>query len=108
MVVAVYSSGSVLAQRRLFESTPHGDLMPLVDRLFDTAVGAKVESGSYVAIARALGLGPREILFVSDVTAELVAARDAGMAVVLSVRQGNPPQPGAGEFETVRTFDEIG
>ncbi len=108
MVVAVYSSGSVLAQRRLFESTPHGDLMPLVDRLFDTAVGAKIESGSYESIAQALGLGPREILFVSDVTAELVAARNAGMAVVLSVRQGNPLQPGAGEFEVVRTFEEIG
>ncbi len=108
VVVAIYSSGSVLAQRRLFESTPHGDLMPLIDRLFDTAVGAKVEAASYESIARALGLGPREILFVSDVTAELVAARNAGMAVVLSVRQGNPLQPGAGEFEVVRTFDEIG
>jgi len=108
VAVAVYSSGSVLAQRRLFESTPHGDLMPLVDRLFDTAVGAKVDPASYAAIARALARAPGEILFVSDVAAELVAARQAGMAVVLSVRMGNPPQAAAGEFEFIRSFDEIG
>jgi enolase-phosphatase E1 len=108
LAVAIYSSGSVLAQRRLFESTPHGDLMPLVDRLFDTAVGAKIESASYARIAAALGHAPADILFVSDVAAELIAARRSGMAVVLCVREGNQPQPRAGEFEAVRSFDEIG
>lgn len=108
VVVAIYSSGSEMAQRQLFASTPHGDLVPLINAFFDTAVGAKIESDSYAAIARALRLAPFEILFVSDVTAELLAARDAGMTVVLSVRPGNPPQLGAGAFESTRTFDEIG
>jgi enolase-phosphatase E1 len=104
--VAIYSSGSVLAQRLLFQSTPSGDLTPQLQAFFDTAVGAKIESASYARIAVALGRPPFEILFVSDVPRELAAAREAGMAVVLSLRPGNPLVDVAG-FETVRTFDEI-
>ena len=105
--VAIYSSGSELAQRRLFGSTVHGDLTPLVTGFFDTAAGAKVEPASYARIAGVLGRLPREVLFVSDVVAELVAARGAGMGVALSVRPGNPPQPAAGEFEIVATLDQV-
>ena len=39
--VAIYSSGSELAQRRLFESIEDGDLTPFIAAFFDTAVGAK-------------------------------------------------------------------
>jgi hypothetical protein len=52
-------------------------------------VGAKVEVNSYTKIAQALGQSASSILFVSDVTAELRAARAAGLDVVLSVRPGN-------------------
>ena len=104
--IAIYSSGSELAQRLLFESTGHGDLTPVIDAFFDTAVGAKVEAASYRRIAAMLERPAGEILFVSDVPRELAAARDAGMAVVLSLRPGNPLVDVAG-FETVRTFDEI-
>jgi enolase-phosphatase E1 len=100
--VAIYSSGSVLAQRRLFESTPAGDLTGLIRAFFDTAVGPKTSSGSYVRIAQALGHEPSRILFISDVTAELAAARAAGLQVRLSVRPGNPPQPDAAAFEVLR------
>lgn len=105
--VAIYSSGSVLAQRRLFESTPEGDLTPLFAGLFDTAIGAKVSASSYGQIATALRRPPREVLFVSDVTAELRAARHAGLPVVLSLRPGNAPQPDAGEYEQIKSLDEI-
>ena len=91
VTIAIYSSGSELAQRRLFESTEQGDLTPCLTAFFDTAVGAKIASDSYGRIAQALGLTPAEILFVSDVVSELDAARAAGLPVVLSIRPGNPP-----------------
>jgi enolase-phosphatase E1 len=105
--VAIYSSGSVLAQRRLFESTADGDLVPLLSGFFDTSVGAKISSSSYEQIARALARLPQDVLFVSDVTAELRAARQAGLQVVLSLRPGNAPQADAGEYERIETFEEI-
>ena len=105
--VAIYSSGSELAQRRLFESTAAGDLTPLITAFFDTRVGAKVEAGSYTKIAQALGHPPSSILFVSDVTAELLAARAAGLEVVLSVRPGNAPQADAHLFPAVTTLTGI-
>ena len=105
--VAIYSSGSELAQRRLFESTEHGDLTPLLSGFFDTGVGAKVASDSYARIAAALDVPPAAILFVSDVTRELTAAREAGLQVVLSIRPGNSAQPGSEAFERIESFDEL-
>ena len=105
--VAIYSSGSELAQRRLFASTSDGDLTPLIVAFFDTAVGAKREAASYHRIADALNHQPAEILFISDVTAELAAATEAGLQSVLSIRAGNAPQPGADNFTMIRSFDEV-
>ena len=105
--VAIYSSGSVLAQRLLFASTPGGDLTKVLSGFFDTDVGAKTSSGSYARIAQALGHAPGDVLFMSDVTAELRAAREAGLQVLLSLRPGNPPQADAETFESIRGFDEI-
>jgi enolase-phosphatase E1 len=105
--IAIYSSGSEMAQRRLFESTAAGDLTPLITAFFDTRVGAKVEVNSYTKIAQALGQSASSILFVSDVTAELRAARAAGLDVVLSVRPGNSPQADAHLFPAVSTLTGI-
>ena len=88
---AIFSSGSVLAQRLLFSHTSGGDLTPLLGGYFDTTTGPKKEPESYRAIARALGEAPGAVLFVSDVGAELDAARGAGMRTVLCVRAGSPP-----------------
>jgi enolase-phosphatase E1 len=104
--IAIYSSGSELAQRRLFESTEHGNLTPLISGFFDTAVGPKTSPASYSKIAAALEVDPAAILFVSDVTAELDAARAAGLQVALSLRPGNAPQPG-NPYEAVAGFDEL-
>jgi enolase-phosphatase E1 len=104
--VAIYSSGSELAQRRLFESTEHGNLAPLLSGFFDTAVGTKTSTASYARIAASLETEPATILFVSDVTAELDAATAAGLRVALSVRPGNAPQP-ANPYDVARSFDEI-
>lgn len=100
----VYSSGSVAAQRLIFGHTAFGDLTPLFAGHFDTGVGGKKEAASYATIARAIGCAPGEILFLSDVEAELAAAAEAGMAVTLLVRDGAPaasPYPVATSFDTI-------
>jgi enolase-phosphatase E1 len=81
--IAIYSSGSVLAQRLLFSTTPDGDLTTMIDGFFDTGVGAKVEPASYSRIASLLGVAPGEILFLTDATAEVTAARAAGVQAVI-------------------------
>ncbi len=94
--VAIFSSGSQLAQRLLFAHSTAGDLSRYIDAYFDTTTGAKTDPASYAAIARELNRAAGEIVFVSDVTAELDAARTAGLQTLLSVRPGNRPQPESG------------
>jgi len=87
--VRIFSSGSVLAQKLLFGHSDQGDLLPYFEGFHDTTTGPKQNRDSYTAIAAAYDLPPGEILFLSDVTAELDAARDAGMRTGLLVRPGN-------------------
>lgn len=105
--VAIFSSGSVLAQKLLFAHTETGDHTNLIEQYFDTDVGSKVDRKSYVEIARRLKLSPSEVTFVSDVTNELKAAREAGMATLLCVRPGNQPQPLSDQFKIIKNFSEI-
>jgi enolase-phosphatase E1 len=95
--LAVYSSGSVAAQKLLFGHSSEGDLSPLFSAWFDTAVGGKREAGSYRGIARSLGRDPGQVLFLSDVVEELDAAREAGMRTVLVDRRSDYPQPRTGD-----------
>ena len=90
----VYSSGSVVAQQTLFAHTAFGDLTPLFSGYFDTTIGPKQARDSYVAIARAAGDPPETMLFLSDVEAELDAARAAGMQTARLLRPADTP-PGA-------------
>lgn len=106
--VAIFSSGSVLAQQLLFRHTEEGDLTPLVDAYFDTAnAGPKHEAESFRRIAAALRLDAPEILFVSDAVMELDAAAEAGMRTRLSLRPGNAPRPYAERYASVRGFDQL-
>ncbi|MCC7007226.1 MAG: acireductone synthase [Acidobacteria bacterium] len=107
LIVAIYSSGSELAQRRLFGSAGDGDLSHCIAAYFDTAVGSKRDSSSFTRIARLLGTTPGAMLFVSDIPAELAAARAAGCQVVLSVRPGNPDDGDRAGYEQITTFDGI-
>lgn len=77
--LAVFSSGSVAAQKLLFGHSEAGDLTPLFSGFYDTRIGQKRETASYAAIARTLELPGTEILFLSDIAEELDAAKDAGM-----------------------------
>ena len=93
--LAVYSSGSVGAQKLLFGHTDDGDLTGLFSGFFDTAVGAKREAASYARIAAALGIAPAGILFLSDVEAELDAAAASGLGTCQLVRAEDGTSPGA-------------
>ncbi|TCT25947.1 acireductone synthase [Thermomonas haemolytica] len=95
--LAVYSSGSVPAQKLLFSHTEAGDLTPLFAGFFDTEVGGKREAASYRAIAARLGQAPDTVLFLSDVVEELDAARAAGMRTTLLDRAQDYPQPRLGD-----------
>lgn len=104
--VGIFSSGSVLAQRLLFEHSSAGDLTPFLQWYFDTTTGAKGDAGSYRRIAEAMNLTPDAIVFVSDIVKELDAAREAGMLTRLSLRPGNAPQAVGGHTE-IHTFHEL-
>lgn len=80
LLLAVYSSGSVAAQRLFFRHSEAGDLEGLFSHFFDTTTGAKQDPASYRRIADALELEPAAILFLSDSAAELDAAAAAGFA----------------------------
>jgi enolase-phosphatase E1 len=101
----IFSSGSVLAQKLLFGHTRAGDLTPLVRGYFDTTTGPKKEAATYGRIASAVGRPPAGMLFVSDVTAELDAARAAGLRTAWCVREGPPPTEAP--HPVIRTFDEL-
>lgn len=106
--VYIYSSGSRLAQRLIFGKTNYGDLRKYLSGFFDTTVGNKKETRSYVEISDSLGVDkPSEILFVTDVVQEAVAAKAAGMDVLISVRPGNAALPENHGFRTIKSFSEI-
>ncbi|XP_015887391.2 probable bifunctional methylthioribulose-1-phosphate dehydratase/enolase-phosphatase E1 isoform X1 [Ziziphus jujuba] len=106
--VYIYSSGSRLAQRLIFGKTNYGDLRKYLSGFFDTTVGNKRETRSYVEIAESVGVDkPSEILFVTDVLQEAVAAKAAGLEVIISLRPGNAPLPDSHGFKTINSFSEI-
>jgi enolase-phosphatase E1 len=105
--VAIYSSGSVEAQKYLFRHTQAGDLTPFIDAYFDTNIGAKVESTSYRKIADAMNADPGDILFISDSIRELDAARDAGVVTLLSLRPGNAAVADHHGHSAIESFDSL-
>ena len=106
--IRIYSSGSVQAQKLFFGHTIAGNLLPLVSGHYDTTTGPKKEAASYQQIARDFGISPQEILFISDVIAELDAARTAGMQTALALRPGNAPAAAGHGHRELRSFDEVG
>jgi 2,3-diketo-5-methylthio-1-phosphopentane phosphatase len=89
--LAIYSSGSVEAQRLLFAHSEQGDLTGWIEAYFDTTTGPKREARSYRAIAQALGVPASDVQFLTDQPAEAQAAVEAGMKAVLLERPGNAP-----------------
>jgi len=85
----IYSSGSIPAQRLLLGHSNAGDLTPLLSGHFDTGIGPKREPASYRSIAAQIGIAPQELLFLSDIEAELDAAANACWQTAQLVREND-------------------
>jgi enolase-phosphatase E1 len=105
--IAIFSSGSVLAQQMLFRTSASGDLTRYIDAFFDTTVGPKMSADSYRRIAATLRRPAGRMLFVSDTAEELEAARAAGWVVLMCVRPGNRPPPAGAAFTKIGDFGEV-
>ena len=101
--LGVFSSGSVPAQKLIFGYSIAGDLTPYFSYYFDTNTGGKREAATYAKIAKELNLDPSEILFLSDIEEELLAADSSGYQTVQLARDGMPPS----WKQFVTSFDEI-
>ena len=104
--IAIFSSGSVQAQRSLFRSTPSGDLTRYISAYFDTTTGPKTAPESYTRIAAKLERPATEVVFLSDVVAELDAARTSGMETALCVRDLSA-MPSTGGHRVIHTLDQL-
>lgn len=80
--IGIYSSGSVQAQKLIYGHSVAGDLCVYIDHHFDLAQGYKYEAQSYRNIVDVLGIPARQILFLSDVEAELDAAQKVGIKTI--------------------------
>ena len=110
--VRIYSSGSIEAQKQFFKHVDNGttdgaDLTPYFNGYYDTTTGPKKEAESYSKIAAQFGLPAGQILFLSDVVAELDAARAAGMKTGLMCRPENPPVEEKTDHPQLKTFDDV-
>ena len=102
----VYSSGSIAAQKLFFRHSVFGDLTPLFLDYFDTTIGGKRDADSYRNIAKAIAHPVGQILFLSDIEAELDAARAAGLATIQLLRSDAPPAS-SGSHRCVNSMSEI-
>ena len=99
MEIAIYSSGSIFAQKLLFAHVKDPasddrratlDLSHLIADWYDTTnAGPKMEASSYVKIAKELHKPADAILFLSDNVNEVKAALEAGMQSAVVDRPGN-------------------
>lgn len=119
--LAVFSSGSVQAQRMFFghvgvdgqgKATGTEDLNPLFEANFDTVnAGPKMNRESYEKIAKELGMqaNPKGILFLSDNVKEARAAKEAGMQALVVDRPGNAPLSAEdrAEFQIAESLEAI-
>lgn len=105
--VAIFSSGSIAAQKQFYKHTEAGDLLAYLSNHFDTTTGPKREAESYRKISESLAVPPASITFVSDVVEELDAARMAAFSTILVVRPGNKPVASGHGHAVVSSFDEI-
>jgi enolase-phosphatase E1 len=112
--IIIYSSGSVPAQKLLFQytnSTPEPDLRPLIGDYFDTVnAGPKTDKASYEKITETRKEEVGKWLFLSDNVKEVKAAREAGMQSFVVVREGNAllSEEDKKANVLVESFEEIG
>lgn len=107
--IYIYSSGSVDAQKLLFEHSEQGNLLKYLTGHYDTKIGAKQEKESYDSILKNIDAVGEEVLFLTDVFAEAKAANEAGLSVVLLERPGNSElsEEERNQFSVITTFSDL-
>ena len=105
--IRIYSSGSVQAQQLFFGHTEQGNLLNRFRGHYDTRIGPKKEPASYRKIADDFRLDAAEILFLSDIVAELNAAAQAGMKTGLCLRPENAPVAEGHNHPEFKAFSDI-
>lgn len=107
--IYIYSSGSVDAQKLLFEHSEQGNLLKYLAGHYDTKIGAKREKESYESILKNIESSGEKALFLTDVYAEAKAAKEAGLNVVLLDRPGNVElsEEERKEFTVITTFSDL-
>ncbi|XP_011500979.1 PREDICTED: enolase-phosphatase E1-like [Ceratosolen solmsi marchali] len=105
----IYSSGSVEAQKLLFENSIHGNLLKYISGHFDTNIGSKQDIESYKNIFKSIGLESSDILFLTDVIKEAEAAKGAGLSTIIVIRKENAELSTLekGSFKTIESFSEL-
>ena len=86
--LAIFSSGSIAAQKQLFGFSTEGDLTPYFSAYFDTTTGMKRDEQTYQLIVQQLNSPANSVLFLSDIHQELEAAHAAGLRTLQLVRPG--------------------
>lgn len=104
--IAIFSSGSVEAQKCIFKHSTFGDISKYISFYFDTNVGGKRDPASYTEIARQVGYNPNKILFFTDIKEEADASKQAGFYVGILNRPGNTPQP-KHSYKVLKDFKSI-
>jgi enolase-phosphatase E1 len=104
--IFIYSSGSINAQKLLFGHSSYGDLNYLFSGNFDTQIGSKKEFESYRKITEAIKLKASEIMFLSDNSDELKAAKESGMNVIKLARPEDKIESDI-KYLSVKNFLEI-
>ncbi|UXI15193.1 MICAL-like protein [Sarcoptes scabiei] len=79
-------SAMITAQQLLLCSTNYGNCLSLIDDFFDSSIGEKISTQSYLNISEALGFKPERILFITDNYEESRAASSAMFNVCLIQR----------------------
>lgn len=105
--IAIYSSGSVAAQKLIFGCSIAGDLSPMIAGWFDTTTGPKKDPASYSTILRELDVEPAAAVFFTDNLDEARAAKAAGLDVRVMARPGNPTLPPGHGFEVWTDFTPL-
>jgi len=101
--IAVFSSGSVMAQKLIFGYSTSGNLTEFLHAYYDTETGGKREETTYRSICKKLEVEAENVLFLSDIVQELEAADKAGMQTIQLVRPGTD----TAWRNTVNDFSEI-
>lgn len=111
ILMYVFSSGMIAAQKLLLCCTNHGNVLPLVTGFFDNSSGEKDSKESYETIAAEVCIQPNKIVFLTDSVKEALAASEAGLSVVVIKRSDvnvrNIEKLGPVLIPVVDSFDKI-